>query len=93
MNMHFPQNENARAEAMMLANTDSQYLTPTSGKPLRGLIQDHISAGVWLTNKDTFFTREQYQQLIYGSVRPEDGHTTQTRIVTLPPAIMKPRPL
>jgi DNA-directed RNA polymerase I subunit RPA1 len=93
MNMHFPQNENARAEAMMLANTDSQYLTPTSGKPLRGLIQDHISAGIWLTNKDTFFTKEQYQQLIYGSVRPEDGHTTQTRIVTVPPAIMKPRPL
>lgn len=93
MNLHFPQNENARAEAYFLANTDSQYLTPTSGKPLRGLIQDHISAGVWLTNKDTFFTREQYQQLIYGSVRPEDGHTTGSRIVTIPPAIIKPQPL
>lgn len=93
MNMHFPQNENARAEAMMLANTDSQYLTPTSGKPLRGLIQDHISAGVWLTNKDTFFTREQYHQLIYGSVRPEDGHTTSARILTVPPAVWKPVPL
>lgn len=54
MNMHFPQNENARAEAFNLANTDSQYLTPTSGSPVRGLIQDHISAGVWLTNKDSF---------------------------------------
>ncbi|CAN6630045.1 DNA-directed RNA polymerase I subunit Rpa190p [Trichomonascus vanleenenianus] len=93
MNMHFPQNENARAEAFLLANTDSQYLTPTSGKPLRGLIQDHISAGVWLTNKDTFFTREQYQQLIYGSIRPEDGHTTSPRIKTVPPAIFKPVPL
>lgn len=93
MNMHFPQNENARAEAMMLANTDSQYLTPTSGKPLRGLIQDHISAGIWLTNKDTFFTKDQYQQLVYGSIRPEDGHTTQTRIVTVPPAIIKPVPM
>ncbi|RCK64250.1 hypothetical protein Cantr_10400 [Candida viswanathii] len=93
MNMHFPQNENARAEALNLANTDSQYLTPTSGSPLRGLIQDHISAGVWLTSKDTFFTRETYQQLIYGCIRPEDGHTTRNRIVTVPPAIYKPEML
>lgn len=94
MNMHFPQNENAKAEALNLANTDSQYLTPTSGSPLRGLIQDHISAGVWLTNKDTFFTRETYQQLIYGCIRPEDGHTNgSARIVTVPPTVFKPEPL
>ena len=35
MNMHFPQNELARAEAYMIANTDNQYLVPTDGKPLR----------------------------------------------------------
>ncbi|CAH2351349.1 DNA-directed RNA polymerase I subunit Rpa190p [[Candida] railenensis] len=94
MNMHFPQNENAKAEALNLANTDSQYLTPTSGSPLRGLIQDHISAGVWLTNKDTYFTREQYQQLIYGCIRPEDGHTNgEARIKTVPPTIYKPQML
>ncbi|CCH61247.1 hypothetical protein TBLA_0E01930 [Henningerozyma blattae CBS 6284] len=93
MNMHFPQNENARAESLFLANTDSQYLTPTSGSPVRGLIQDHISAGVWLTNKDSFFTREQYQQYIYGCIRPEDGHATRAKIVTLPPTIFKPIPL
>lgn len=94
MNMHFPQNENAKAEALNLANTDSQYLTPTSGSPLRGLIQDHISAGVWLTSKDTFFNRETYQQLIYGCIRPEDGHTNgANRILTVPPTVIKPEPL
>ncbi|KAK6205186.1 alpha subunit of RNA polymerase I [Scheffersomyces amazonensis] len=93
MNMHFPQNENAKAEALNLANTDSQYITPTSGSPLRGLIQDHISAGVWLTSKDTFFNREIYQQLIYGCIRPEDGHTTGNKIITVPPTIFKPEPL
>lgn len=93
MNMHLPQNENAKSEAMNLANTDSQYITPTSGAPLRGLIQDHISAGVWLTSKDSFFTREDYQQLIYGCIRPEDGHTTKGRIITLPPAVYKPQQL
>ncbi|KZM26933.1 DNA binding [Ascochyta rabiei] len=78
MNMHFPQNELARAEAMTVADTDHQYLSATAGKPLRGLIQDHISMGVWLSNKDTFFTREDYQQLILEMVEP---------------AIWKPQPL
>ncbi|UKZ79302.1 hypothetical protein TrVFT333_007052 [Trichoderma virens FT-333] len=43
MNMHFPQNEVARVEALQIADTDHQYLSGTAGKPLRGLIQDHIS--------------------------------------------------
>ncbi|TFK71780.1 beta and beta-prime subunits of DNA dependent RNA-polymerase [Pluteus cervinus] len=91
MNIHFPQNQVARAEAMFLANTDNQYLVPTSGNPLRGLIQDHVVAGVWMTNQDTFFDREEYHQLLYGALRPEDG--AGHRLVTLPPAIWKPQPL
>ncbi|BEI90820.1 uncharacterized protein CcaverHIS019_0308900 [Cutaneotrichosporon cavernicola] len=93
MNIHFPQNEIARAEAQMLANTDNQYLVPTSGNPLRGLIQDHVVAGVWMCNKSTFFTRDQYYQLIYGALRTEDNYTGGGRIRTLPPAIFKPRPM
>ncbi|GLB34003.1 putative DNA-dependent RNA polymerase [Lyophyllum shimeji] len=90
MNIHFPQNQVARAEAYFLANTDNQYLVPTSGNPLRGLIQDHVVAGVWMTSQDAFFSREEYFQLLYGALRPED---TQSRLVTLPPTIWKPRPL
>jgi DNA-directed RNA polymerase I subunit RPA1 len=93
MNVHFPQNTLARAEAYHIANTDNQYLGPTNGDPLRGLIQDHISAAVWMTKRDTFFTREEYQQLLYGSIRPEEGGGQGGRIVTLPPTIMKPRAL
>ncbi|KAL1914900.1 uncharacterized protein VTP21DRAFT_7816 [Calcarisporiella thermophila] len=94
MNLHFPQNEIARAEAKLIANTDSQYLVPTSGSPLRGLIQDHVDAGVWMTSKDTFFTREEYQQLIYGALRPEDPDYIGSRtILTVESAILKPRPL
>ncbi|CAL1701179.1 unnamed protein product [Somion occarium] len=94
MNIHFPQNQVARAEAMFIANTDNQYLVPTSGKPLRGLIQDHVVAGVWMTAQDAFFTREEYNQLLYGALRPEDdtGHYSG-RLVTLPPTIWKPKPL
>ncbi|KAI0959721.1 hypothetical protein AcW1_004466 [Taiwanofungus camphoratus] len=94
MNIHFPQNQIARAEAMYIANTDNQYLVPTSGKPLRGLIQDHVVAGVWMTAQDAFFTREEYFQLLYGAIRPEDesGHHSG-RLVTLPPTIWKPKAL
>ncbi|KAL5527693.1 hypothetical protein ACEPAG_6494 [Sanghuangporus baumii] len=91
MNIHFPQNELARAEAMFIANTDNQYLVPTSGKPLRGLIQDHVVAGVWMTSRDAFFSREEYFQLLYGALRPEDQ--VGSRLRTCPPAIWKPKPL
>jgi DNA-directed RNA polymerase I subunit RPA1 len=93
MNIHFPQNEIARAEAAMIANTDNQYLVPTSGDPLRGLIQDHVVSGVWMTARDTFFTKDEYQQLLYGSLRPEQDGTGNGRILTLPPTIFKPQPL
>ncbi|KAK5114475.1 hypothetical protein LTR62_002410 [Meristemomyces frigidus] len=93
MNMHFPQNEVARSEALNIADTDHQYLSGTAGNPLRGLIQDHISMGVWLTNRDTFFERGDYMQLLYAALRPESGHCTNGRIQTIPPAIFKPKAL
>lgn len=93
MNMHFPQTELARAEALNIADTDHQYLSGTQGKPLRGLIQDHLSVSVSLCNKDTFFTRGDYQQLLYAAIRPEHGHTVTSKIQLLTPAILKPHPL
>ncbi|KAF2487058.1 hypothetical protein BDY17DRAFT_244162 [Neohortaea acidophila] len=93
MNLHFPQNEVARAEALSIADTDHQYLSGTAGNPLRGLIQDHISMGVWLTNRDTLFDRAEYMQLLYAALRPESGHCANGRIETVPPAIWKPKKL
>jgi len=92
MNMHFPQNELARAEALMLAATEYQYLSGTQGAPLRGLIQDHLSLAVSLCNKTTFFKRGDYQQLVYGALRPESGHIVGHRLQMLTPAILKPVP-
>lgn len=93
MNVHFPQNELARAEAISIANTDNQYLVPTNGAPLRGLIQDHVAVAVTMTSRDTFFTREEYHQLLYGSLRPENDAKEHQRILTFPPAIVFPRRL
>ncbi|EPS35469.1 hypothetical protein H072_11162 [Dactylellina haptotyla CBS 200.50] len=90
MNMHLPQNENARAEAQFIANTDSQYLVPTSGKPLRGLIQDHIVMSLHMTQRDSLFTRGEYQELLHASLRPEDNLETTERIQLLPPTVIKP---
>lgn len=78
---------------MMIANTDNQYLVPTSGAPLRGLIQDHVVAGVWMTYKQTLFSRGEYHQIIYGALRPEDGYSGGGQVRTVPPAIWKPKAL
>lgn len=93
MNLHFPQNEIARAEALQLADTDHQYLSGTSGKPLRGLIQDHISMGTWFTARDSFFDEEDYHQLLYSCLRPEESPTATGKIELLPPTIVKPERL
>ena len=90
MNLHLCQNELGRAEGMHIASTDRQYIVPTNGKPLRGLIQDHVVMGVLLTKRDTFVDRAQYTQLIALANMPlRRGENVRL----LPPTILKPVPL
>lgn len=91
MNLHFPQNEVARAEAYGLALNDLQYVKPTDGSPLRGLIQDHVDAGVLMCQKNTFFTRGQYQQLLMQACSVLLG--PDHRMECAPPAIARPSEL
>ncbi|KAJ8610528.1 hypothetical protein MRB53_038520 [Persea americana] len=91
--MMIHKNESARAEAHEIADTDHQYISSTAGNPLRGLIQDHISMSTWLTSQDTFFDREEYHQLLYSAMRPENNHIRHRRMRLEKPAIMKPRAL
>ena len=42
MNIVAMQDELSRAEAYTIAATSYQYVVPTNGSPLRGLIQDHV---------------------------------------------------
>lgn len=69
MNIHLCQSYEARAEALNIMATHKQYVVPTSGKPIRGLIQDSVVSGVRLSNKDCFLPREEYMQLVYAGVR------------------------
>lgn len=114
INVHFPQDEISRAEAYNIVNANEQYIVPTRGDTVRGLIQvsvsvqnityyflsqkllvnahlmffcyiplstcminysllaiipfqDHIVSAVLLTMKNTFLTRAEFSQLLYGS--------------------------
>ena len=64
MNIHLPQSYTAISEAKYLNFTDLNYTVPTSGKPIRGLIQDHIIGAVLLCKKDTFLTSAEFMQLV-----------------------------
>ncbi len=50
MNMHIPQTEEARAEAMILMHVKENILSPRFGGPIIGGIHDHISGLFLLTN-------------------------------------------
>lgn len=39
MNVHLPQDEISRAEAYNIVNANEQYIIPTKGDTVRGLIQ------------------------------------------------------
>ena len=96
MNCHFPQNDIARAESEFIAKTDLQYIVPTDGSPLRGLIQDHVDSGVKMTSKDTFFEKWEYQQLMFACLSSLSGLEllhSDSNIEMLPPAIRRPREL
>uniref|UniRef100_A0A8C5BRV1 DNA-directed RNA polymerase subunit n=1 Tax=Gadus morhua TaxID=8049 RepID=A0A8C5BRV1_GADMO len=88
MNAHFPQSELARAEAYTLISTDQQYLVPKDGKPLAGLIQDHMVSGTRMTLRGCFFTRDHYTALVYRGLTDRWG-----RVRLLPPTVLKPQQL
>jgi DNA-directed RNA polymerase I subunit RPA1 len=66
---------------------------PTSGNPLRGLIQDHVASGVKMTCRDTFLRKEEFQQLLYIAVTGliGTGVVGNCEDIIMPmPAILKP---
>jgi DNA-directed RNA polymerase I subunit RPA1 len=68
INVHFPQDQLGRAEAAVIVQNDHQYLVPTDGSPVRGLIQDHIVAAVQICQLDRLFTRREYTELVFLSL-------------------------
>lgn len=84
MNIHVPQTEEARTEAIELMNVKANLVTPRDGVPLIAATQDFITAAYLITRRDTFFDRAQFCQIVtYFSDATE-------QIDIPPPAIMRP---
>lgn len=88
INLHLPQDHLGRAEGLDIVHADQQFFVPTDGKPLRGLIQDHIVAGTLMTMRDRFLTQSEYCQLIYEAIAQDCNGAWD--IWMEPPAILKP---
>ena len=46
-------------------HSSEHFIVPTDGKPIKGLIQDHIVSGLSLMMQDTFLDRRHYEMLVY----------------------------
>lgn len=58
------------------------------------LVQDHVIAGVMLTKRDTFLSRDEFMQLVYSAICPtRPGLKDHGKIQVPTPAILKPKPL
>lgn len=64
MNLHVPQTEEAKAEAIVLMGVKNNLLTPKSGEPIIAGTQDFITGSYLITHKDTFFTRDDFIQTL-----------------------------
>ncbi|KKK16114.1 hypothetical protein P175DRAFT_0456264 [Aspergillus ochraceoroseus IBT 24754] len=87
MNLHVPQTEEARAEAMELMGVKNNLATPKNGEPIISAIQDFISAAYILSSKDNFFDRRSFTQICLYMLGP------QTRFDLPPPSVLKPQML
>ncbi|XP_077970587.1 DNA-directed RNA polymerase III subunit RPC1-like [Styela clava] len=87
MNLHLPQTEEAKAEALILMGTKSNLVTPRNGELLIAAIQDFITAAYLLTRKEVFFSRAQAARIISSILAYRDR---RIKIDLPPPVILKP---
>ncbi|GIQ86444.1 DNA-directed RNA pol I, largest subunit, partial [Kipferlia bialata] len=90
INLHAPQTYPARAEALQIMLNDRQYVTPTAGNPVRGLIQDHVVAANRMCFRGTFITRDEFCQLVTVGRHVLDP---KAKVEVPAPAILFPEPL
>jgi DNA-directed RNA polymerase subunit A' len=64
MNLHVPQSEEARTEALLLMQVQNQILSPRFGGPIIGAIRDFITAAYLFTRKTNYLTKEEVNRLV-----------------------------
>jgi DNA-directed RNA polymerase subunit A' len=84
MNLHVPQSEEARTEALLLMQVQDQILSPRFGGPIIGAIRDFITSAYLFTRKTNRLTKEDVDRLLMAA-----GYEGQ-----LPePIVKEPQPL
>ena len=77
MNLHVPQSEEARAEAILLMRVQDQLISPRYGGPIIGGLRDFITGSFLLTRDGTVLSREEFSNLAmlggYGGSLPAPG--------------------
>ena len=84
MNVHVPQTEEARAEALELMGVKHNLATPRNGEPIIAAIQDFITGAYLLSSKDKFYDRKTFTQICSYMVGGNE------QIDLPPPTIIKP---
>jgi DNA-directed RNA polymerase III subunit RPC1 len=87
MNLHVPQTEEARTEAISLMGVKHNLCTPKNGEPIISATQDFVTAAYLLSSKENFFDRKTFTALCMYMV---DGNL---HLDLPPPAVIKPRAL
>lgn len=87
MNLHVPQTEEARAEALELMSCLVNMVTPRNGEPLIAAIQDFITTSYLVTRRDIMMDRAEFCQCVCMM-------SSAAEHMEIPPAaIIKPREL
>ena len=63
MNLHVPQSEEARAEAILLMRVQDQLISPRYGGPIIGALRDFVTGAYLLTKDGTLLTRQEFSNL------------------------------
>ncbi len=87
MNLHVPQSEEARAEAITLMGVKHNLATPKNGEPIIAAIQDFITAAYLISSKDTFYNRRAFTYMCMHMTGAAE------HIDIPPPAIIRPQAL
>ena len=97
MNLHVPQTEEARTEALVLMGVKHNLATPKNGTPIIAAIQDFITGAYLISQKDRFFNRREFMQVIshmFDGLSVKEPVTGQRLPIQIPhPTICKPQRL
>lgn len=97
MNLHVPQTEEARTEAIHLMGVKHNLATPKNGTPIIAAIQDFISCAFLSSSKDNFFDRKTFTNIcswMFDGEAVKDPSTGEPMSVELPPpTVWKPQML